>query len=632
MTTPPNIPELPPTIAELPFFASGRFPKPDSVGQCTGESVTYVTGRELLERVRDISLGLLEIGMADGECVALLSENRPEWLMADLAVQAAGAITVPIYPTMADPQVGFILRDSGARIAVVSTRLQLQKVINVWPDTPELRAVACLDAHAATERAGAGRPVSSLADIEARGHQRIRAGWGVAREFHDRAKRVRADDLATIIYTSGTTGQPKGVMLTHGNLVANIAGVHAVLALGPDDVALSFLPLCHAFERLVAYVYLSHGVSIVFAESFNTIGRDLQRVRPTVLTGVPRVFEKLQERILAKGRAETGPKRWIFNWAMGVAASGRPLTPSPSFAKRSRRSRLGRGRPSHALSVRLAERLVFHKIREGLGGRLRFAVSGGAPLQKDVGRFFHGLGLPLLEGYGLTETAPVLTVMPLEAIRFGTVGRPLPNVEIQIAPDGEVLARGPNVMRGYFHRPEETSAVLRDGWFHTGDVGTVDADGYLSITDRKKEIIVTSGGKNVAPQPIESAFRTHPLVAEAVLIGERRPYLSLLIVPDFERLARTVPGTGLKTGGSTSDVAAALERREVRALYQAVVDAINPRLAQFERIKRFALLPRELSMAEGELTPTLKVKRRVIDERYREVIEGLSKDNEAVRQ
>jgi long-chain acyl-CoA synthetase len=323
-----------------------------------------------------------------------------------------------------------------------------------------------------------------------------------------------------------------------------------------------------------------------------------------VLTGVPRVFEKLQERILAKGRDASGPSRAIFRWAVRLAG-----TYGRSLEERRASSWL-------RLKARLADRLVFHRIRGVLGGRLRFAVSGGAPLRADVGRFFYGAGIPILEGYGLTETAPVLTVMRLNAIRFGTVGQALPGVELSIAADGEILARGPNVMAGYYRQPEQTAAVLQDGWFHTGDIGTLDRDGYLRITDRKKELIVTSGGKNVAPQLLETAFRSHPLIAEAVLIGEQRPFLTLLVTPNFDELARRIPAAGKLDAESVA-------RDDVRAAYQAAIDAINPRFAQFERVKRFALLSQPFSTDSGELTPTLKIKRRVIEERYREVIEEL---------
>jgi long-chain acyl-CoA synthetase len=358
----------------------------------------------------------------------------------------------------------------------------------------------------------------------------------------------------------------------------------------------------------VAYVYLTAGVSIVFAESFSTVGRDLMRVRPTVMTGVPRLFEKLHTRILDKGKESRGLTRRLFEWSIGLASErGRLLEDQTPLS------------PWMRLRSRLADRLVFHKIRESLGGRLRFAVSGGAALSPALGRFFYGAGLPILEGYGLTETAPVLTVMTLGAIRFGTVGRALPGVALRIADDGEILARGLNVMAGYHGRPADTAEALRDGWFHTGDIGVLDADGYLQITDRKKELIVTSGGKNVAPQSLEAALGRDRLVADAVLIGDGRHFLSALIVPNFGELARRL-GLQAAEAGNRDRL---LERAEVRALYQKSVDAVNAQHAQFERVKRFALLPHDFSVESGELTPTLKLKRRVIEEKYRKVIDEI---------
>jgi long-chain acyl-CoA synthetase len=425
-------------------------------------------------------------------------------------------------------------------------------------------------------------------------------------------RQVAPGDVATIIYTSGTTAEPKGVMLTHANLVANIEGVKQVLDLNERDTALSFLPLCHAFERLVSYVYLASGVSMVFAESIDTVARDLQAVRPTVMTGVPRVFEKLQARVLAKGREPGGLKRAIFDWAIGVAERRGRLLPRG-------------GALPLALRVQsaLADRLVFHKIREGLGGRLRFAVSGSAPLLPSIAELFYGMGLPILEGYGLTETAPVLCVMPLEAVRFGTVGPPLPNVELRIAEDGEILARGPNVMAGYYRRPEDTAAVMRDGWFHTGDVGSLDERGYLRITDRKKEFILTSGGKKLAPQVVENALRAHALIAEAVLIGEGRRFPAALLVPDFAALGRQI---GAPPPADPASAHALLSRPDVRAVFDAALAAVNAPLAQFERVKRYTLMAREFTLAEGELTPTLKVKRRVIEARYRAEIDAMYRD------
>ena len=599
---------MPATIAELPFFVRGRFPRPDLVGRCRGGQVTMTSGGELVDQVRDLSLGLRDLGLERGARVAILSESRPEWLITDLAILTAGGVTVPIYPTLAPEQVEFILRDAGVSLAIASTEQQTRKILVAAPRVPSLRAVVVLDPVAIPDGA-AKVTIRAAADVRAAGHRRITDGWGIAREFQEGAKAVRPSDLATIIYTSGTTADPKGVMLTHGNIIANLEGVRAVIPLSTEDRAVSYLPLCHAFERTVSYVYLVNGVSMVFAESMDTLGRDLQLVRPTVMTGVPRVFEKLHARIMARGEEAGGLKARIFRWAVGVA--GRLGVA---------RSRGGRPRGLLAVQAVVADRLVFSRIRAGLGGRLRLAVSGSAPLRVDIGSFFLGLGLPIIEGYGLTETAPVLTVMPLDDIRFGTVGRPMPKVELKVADDGEILARGPNVMLGYYNRPAESEAALAGGWFHTGDIGAIDADGYLTITDRKKEIIVTSGGKKIAPQPIEEALRAHDFVAEVVLVGEQRHFPSALVVPDLEALSRRI---GQVRPVDLASVESLLSRSDVRALVQSAIDDLNARLAQFERIKRFSLLATTFSVETGELTPTLKVKRRVIEERYRAIIDDL---------
>jgi long-chain acyl-CoA synthetase len=572
------------------------------VARCHEGGAVRTSARQLADDVRDLSLGLSSLGLAAGDRVALLAESRPEWLLADLAILAAGGVTTPIYSTLPADDVRFILQDSGATIAVVSTADQLAKAQAAAPSAPALRQVVVMDGASDHTR---GLPVTSLAEVSARGHQRIVDGWGVAREFQEATRRIRPDDLATIIYTSGTTGDPRGVMLTHGNLTANIAGVLQVLDLSEQDSALSFLPLSHAFERLVAYVYLSTGVSIYFAESLETVARDLGTVRPTVMTGVPRVFEKLHARILERGASASPIRRRLFHWALGVAA------------ERGRRLPAGGSLPwSTRLASAVADRLVFAKIRERLGGRLRFAVSGSAPLRADLAEFFYGVGLPLLEGYGLTETAPVVSVTPLAAPRFGTVGPPLPNVEIAIAADGEILTRGPNLMRGYYNRPEETAAAVSGGWFRTGDIGSLDERGYLRITDRKKELLVTSGGKKIAPQPIEARLRADALIAEAVLVGDRRHFASALLLPDLAALGAAL---GIDADGARTR----LDEPHVQRLFQRAIDAVNRDLAQFERVKKFALVPTEFTIAAGELTPTIKVKRRIVEAKYRDLIERL---------
>lgn len=590
---------LPLTIAALPFFVSGRYPKPDLIGRCSAAGLAATSGRDLVDRVRDLGLGLARLGMARGDRVAIVSESRPEWLFADLAILTKGAVTVPIYPTLSVEQAAYILRDSEVRLAVASTAAQVAKLQAAALQAPGLTTVVCMDpAPAGTSRV----EILAMADVVAAGHRRIVDGWGVAKTFLDEAQTVAPDDLATIIYTSGTTGEPKGVELTHGNMASNIAGTQDRLRLDETDVALSFLPLSHAFERTAAYLYLATGVSIVFAESLDTVSRDLLIVRPTLMTGAPRVFEKLHARVVERGHAGGALERQLFDWSMQVAAAA---------------GRAGGSRTSW--SWRLANRLVLGRIREGVGGRVRFFVSGSAPLRKDLAEVFAGIGMPIVEGYGLTETAPVVSVNPPSAIRAGTVGPPLLNVEVRMAEDGEILVRGPSVMRGYYKKPTETLEALRGGWLHTGDIGTLDEAGYLRITDRKKELIVTSGGKKIAPQAIETAFREHPLVAEVVLVGDGRRFVAAVIVPDRAAVARL---TGA-TGSSPAAFAADLDRSDVLTAFQAIVDAVNAPLAQFERIKKFALVSDEWTIPSGILTPTLKVRRRSVETQYRELLERL---------
>ena len=582
----------------------GRFQKPLMLGRCRGGEISGLSSKDVFEQTRDLSLGLAALGMARGDRVAVMSESRPEWLLTDLAVVAAGAVTVPIYPTLTAAQARYILQDCGARIAVVSTRAQLAKVQDVRHQLPALEAIVVMD--------GAEEPTSpsilTFARVVERGHARMMSEWGVGREFRDASRQVRPNDLATIIYTSGTTGEPKGVMLTHASLVANMYAGAEALDVHQDDVALSFLPLSHSFERMVCYVYLLRGLTVVFAESFDTIGRDVSLVRPTVFTGVPRVYEKIHARIVEKGQAASGVKAALFRWAVGVG------TACGHAALRGRQPG-----PLLALQAAIADRLVFAKVRDGVGGRLRYLVSGSAPLPIAVAEFFHGLGLPIIEGYGLTETAPILTVNPPAAPRAGTVGKAVRGVELRIAADGEILARGPNLMTGYHNKPEATADAIKDGWFHTGDIGSIDADGYLAITDRKKDLLVTSGGKKIAPQPIENVLKHSPLVAEAVVLGDRRKYAVALIVPEFAALERRLKDLGRPPGTRAELVA----RPDVIALYQEIVDGLNRELSSFEQIKRLAVLPREFTIESGELTPSLKVRRKVVEQQWAGTIEGL---------
>jgi long-chain acyl-CoA synthetase len=597
-------PSDPFTLATLPFRVRDLHPKPVLIGRCREGGCTSFSTQELFEHVRALSLGLTALGLKRGDRVAIISDSRPEWVMTDLAVLAAGGVTVPVYPTLSASQARFILKESGCRIAVVSNAVQVSKLNEVVRDLPELEAIAAMDGEAVTPRVRG----LALADVNAWGRAQLSSDGGVAERFEAAARAVGPSDLATIVYTSGTTGDPKGVMLSHSNIVSNLLATTGWLALQPGDVALSFLPLSHVFERVVFFRFLYDGVSVYFAEALTTVARDLEQVRPTVMTGVPRVFEKVHGAIMDVVGKMHGPRRTLADWALGVGheaarleLAGQPL-PAALRVKRG-----------------LADRLVLGKMRARMGGRLRFVVSGSAPLSTTVGGFFFAIGLPILEAYGLTETSPGISGNPPDAPRLGTVGKALPGVEVAIAPDGEILVRGPNVMQGYYKRPDATAEVLRDGWLHTGDIGELSGDGYLRITDRKKDLIVTSGGKKIAPQPLENLLKTDPLIAEVVLIGEQRKFPAALIVPDFARLTAWAERIGLPSLPSEQ----LIERPEVQRLYQDILDRLNESLAQFERVKRFAVLPAEFTMERGELTPTMKVRRQVVEQRWRQVIDKL---------
>ena len=605
------------TLAQLPSHIAGRFPG-TSVRRCTPGAYDEMSGREFFEQIRDVSLGLAALGVRPGDRVALICETRPEWLLADLGTLCAGAVAVPIYPTLPPSLVGFILADAGVETVIASDEAQADKVRQVRSDVPNLRNIVVIDPSQVDAAPSPDRdpnrapdPIPdaclevTLAQVAERGHRRLMHENGLAREFKEAVASVASDQLATIIYTSGTTGPPKGVMLTHGAIVANIVDADQMAPPDEKDDALSFLPLCHALERMVVYLYLYKGVRVTFAESLDTVPRDMVRVKPTIMTGVPRVFDKLRARVYEAVAQSSRFRQWLFQWALGVGE-----------AKAS--AELAGRRPSLAVRLQhpVADHLVLSKVRERVGGRLRFVVSGGAPLSLIVAEFLFAVGIPVLEGYGLTETAPVLTVNPLAAPRIGTVGKALPRVELRVADDGEILARGPNLMQGYYKRPDATAEVVRDGWFHTGDVGKLDDDGYLSITDRKKAMLVTAGGKNVAPQPIEEQLKQHTLVSEAMLLGDARPFVAAVIVPDFATL-------GARVGVTDGDRASLVGRDDVRALFQTVVSAVNTDLPAYAQVKKFALVATELTQAGGELTPTMKVKRQVAAERWKDTIDAL---------
>jgi long-chain acyl-CoA synthetase len=552
-----------------------------------------ISHREVLERVRRTALGLESLGLSGGERVAILAENRPEWAQADWAALCAGITDVPIYDTLPSNQVEYILNDAEVRLVFASNGTQLDKVLDVWDEVPSLKWAVLFDGESDDDR------VMTLAALMEKGAAReAERGAG----FKDRALRVKPDDIATMLYTSGTTGPPKGVLLSHQNIYSNVMAVQELFTAGPEDTATSFLPLSHILERMVDYWLFANGVTIAYIHDIELVADSLVEVRPTIAVSTPRLYEKVYDKVMA----QTGVKGKLVAWAGRVADKW-------SDAKLSGRS------PGLATSIQhgIADRLVFKKIRGRIGGRLRFFISGGAPLAHHVAKFFYGAGVLILEGYGLTETSPVTNVNTESEMRLGTVGKPVPGTEIMIADDGEILVRGPQVMQGYYNLPEATAAAIdSDGWFQTGDVGEIDGDGYLKITDRKKDLIVTAGGKNIAPQPIENRVKQSPFIDEAVMIGDRRPYTILLLVPNAEKLGEWAAAEGVDVTGD-----ALLSDERVVAKMEAESLGKLEGYARFERPKKITLLTAEFTVEGGELTPTQKVKRRVIEERFGHVIE-----------
>jgi long-chain acyl-CoA synthetase len=592
----------PATLCDLFYRSVDTYRKPAHLRYKRAGAWRDVSSEEFRQAVEELSLGLRALGLERGDRAALLSENRPEWAYADMATLCAGAVDVPIYPTLTASQVLYILKDSEARLALVSTPSQAAKVMEVRSQAPALRHVIGMD-----EGAAFPAGVLTLDEVRAKGRAELAARPGAVRES---AAQVKPADLATIIYTSGTTGDPKGVMLTHSNIVFNVkASTAAFAGLDRHDVALSFLPLCHIFERMAEYLMLHHGVTIAYAEGVEQVVGNMAEVRPTLMCSVPRFYEKVHVRVREKVAQDPPRRQRVFAWALRVGGE---------FF----RHRVNKTSPGPVLRAKhaIADRLVFKKIRARVGGRIRVFVSGGAPLAKEVAEFFGAVGLVILEGYGLSETSPVIAVNLPDAMRPGTVGRPIPGVEVRIAPDGEILTRGPHVMKGYFHKPEATAAAIdAEGWFHTGDVGHLDPAGFLVITDRKKDLIVTSGGKKVAPQPIENRLKTNTLVGEVVIVGNRRNFPAALVVPNFDALE----GWAREKGVPFASREELVQRPEVVALYEKLIEEMTPDLAQFEKIKKIALLPREFTLEAGELTPTLKVKRRVVEEKFKDVIDRL---------
>jgi len=593
----PSLPRS--TLVELFFEAvethKGRVALQRMASEHTLEDITY---EQVLARVKLVTAALQEHGIERGDRVAILSENRPEWALADYGCLCAGAWDVPVYATLTAHQVAYLFEDSGAKLVFTSNGEEMAKALEAAAQAGQSMQVVVFDAPSSMP---AG--VMSWHSFLDSGRERA-AGWSDD-DFRAQAMQAGPDDVATLIYTSGTTGDPKGVMLTHDNIASNVRAGDAVFDITHADNTVSFLPLSHILQRMVDYLFFWVGCTIGYPRSIKTLVADLKVIRPTVVVSVPRIYEKIYNGVMDA----RGPKKKLIDWAVGVADRAADL-------------RLSGRTPSGwlALQYRVADALVFSKVKKAVGGRLRFFVSGGGPLAPALNRFFYSIGLTILEGYGLTETSPVTNVNTLEDFRIGTVGKPLPDTEIRIASDGEIMVRGPQVMKGYYKRPDATAECIdADGWLATGDIGVVDADGFLTITDRKKDIIVTAGGKNVAPQPIENRLKTNPLIEQAIMIGDRRRYCVMLLVPAFGPLEAWARDTGITW--KTHEELVADPR--VQAHVEAAARGMLGDLASFETPKKFALLPEELTEENGFLTPSLKVKRRVVDERFDALIDRL---------
>ena len=575
----------------------------------SGDRWVDVTVPEFRDTVRWLATALHEMGVKPDDRVGILSENRPEWTMGDFAILTASAVTVPVYPTLLGWQIEYILNDAGTVVLICSNQEQLDKVLEIRSHVPTLHSIIVCDPPATLPEG-----VLTFKDVVERGRKFEEKN---GREWFDRSRQSRKpDDLATLVYTSGTTGNPKGAMLTHGNITSNTVTVREFVPFQPGDVALSILPLSHILERMVDFLYYYKGGCVAYAENINKVADNLGEVKPHFFGAVPRLFEKMRARVLDNVAGAPPARQKIFYWALKVAEERLPYIvdrkPLPLGLK---------------LKSGVADKLVFGKILARLGGRVKYVVSGGAPLSADLAAFFIGAGVEILEGYGLTETSPVIAVNRPDKRRIGTVGPIIPGIEVKIAEDGEILTRGPHVMKGYWNNPEATAAAIDpEGWFHTGDIGEIDKDGFLKITDRKKDIIINAYGKNIAPQPIEALLKSSPYVGTPVLIGDRRKYLSALIVPNFEKLQREAATLGVS---ATSNEALVGDDR-IKALIQGELDRFNKNLDRQEKIRRFALLPRDFTIDDDEITPSLKVKRKNIDKKYKNVIDQMYVDEGSV--
>ena len=591
---------IPQTIPHFCLESFRRNNKPNALAYKVGDVWKYVSGSEAMERVRRIAAGLSRLDVKTGDRIAIISENRPEWSLTDIAILSLGAINVPIYTTQAVEQIRFILEDSGAKMLFISGIKLWKHAENAIQNVERLEKLIFFDGEDASH---GGSRAMALAELETSDRDDEAA-------FEERLALIESKDLATIIYTSGTTGEPKGVMLTHNNFVSNIRSISNGLPIRNSDRSLSVLPLSHIFERTVFYVLCANGVSIHYCAAFDQLTACLKEVKPTIMTAVPRLFEQVYHKIVKKGKSAGGWRTSLFDWALGV---GQEYWETQDMH-----------RPASAVLTAkhaIASRLVFSKWREGVGGSLRFFVSGGAPLSKKLSYAFWGAGIPILQGYGMTEACVVSANRP-DDNKVGSIGKPFGGIEMKIADkDGEILVRGPNVMSGYHGRPDETTAAIdSDGFYHTGDVGYVDGDGHFYITDRLKDLFKLSNGKYVAPQQVESLLKQSPLVSQPVVVGSGRKQVGALIVPDWDALLETLKEEKIAVDGSREELCA--DPAVIKRVQREAI-GMTRELSDYERVKRIYLLPREFSIDKGEMTPTLKIKRSVIDEKYGDAIDEI---------
>ena len=550
------------------------------------------------------ALGLASMGVKRGDRIAIIAENRPEWVYADFGIIGLGGIDVPLYPISTSETIEFCLNNSESVGIVVSNKFHLNKVLKVRNNCKTLRFIIVMN----NEEGVNEKDVYTFNNIQSLG---LEFKKDHSSHFEDSCRLSLENEVCTIIYTSGTTGEPKGVVLTHKNICSNVKAAHEIFDIGEADTFLSFLPLCHIFERMAGYyTAFSGGCTIAYAESIEKVASNMKDIQPTIMTAVPRLFERIYSKIKRNAESQPEGKQKIFNWAIELGKefaiakkSGQPI---PIFL---------------SLKRKLADKLVYQKLRDATGGKMRFFISGGAALARELGQFFEAVGILVVEGYGLTESSPVIAVNRVNDYKFGTVGKPLPGVEIKIAKDGEILAYGPNIMQGYYKNKKETEETIKDGWLHTGDIGVFDAEGFLIITDRKKHLFKTSGGKYIAPTPIENMFLASKYIDQFVLIGDRRMFVSALIVPDYEALKEYADANRIQY----NDIDELVNMKQIYELLDKELDQFQKKLANFERVRKFAILEKPLTIEGGELTPSLKVKRKVVEERYKGLIEDMYK-------